>query len=246
MVDRRQILIGTAGLVAAAVPSGSVTAATLASSQPSAKDYIYDYLFVELSPAERGASQKAFLSSLTQVAAAVRAAHGEALGYFTPLIGWSSQHLVVLLRWKGETSGRDRVVGAIESHPSVRKVDRSKLAATTRPGPSDLPLTTGIYTHRWFDVKTTDVAEFVDLSNRAWPAFEREFASRIYGLFRAEQTADDAGRGLTRMLLNTQYDSHAVWEASRRPSSEPANLFERRGELTVTTRVASLRFHSLT
>lgn len=44
------------------------------------------------------------------------------------------------------------------------------------------------------------------------------------------------------MLLNTQYASHAVWEASRKPSSEPTELFERRAQLTVTTRVASLHF----
>jgi len=243
MANRRQILIGASSLVAVSAPLTSYAASSLGGSQPNASDYIYDYVFVDLKPAERGASQKAFLGALPGIVAAVRAAGGEALGYFTPLIGWSSQNIAVLLRWTREASGREPAVRAIETHPAVRKVERARLAATIRPAPADLPLTTGIYTHRWFEVKTPDVPEFVDLSNRAWPAFEREFASRVFGLFRASPDAGDSSRGITRMLLNTQYDSHAVWEDSRRPSSEPANLFQRRGELTITTRVASLRFN---
>ncbi len=247
MADRRQILIGAAGIAAAAAPLSrlAATATNSGGPQPGPKGFICDYLFVELAPSERSATQKAFVGGLPAVAAAVRAAGGEAIGYFTPLIGWSSQNIAVLLRWKGDGPGREQAVHALETHPAVGKLERSKLAATTRPAPSDLPLTTGIYTHRWFDVKTADVPEFVDLSNHAWPAFEREFASKVFGLFCADQTPEDQRRGVTRMLLNTQYDSHAVWEASRRPSSEPADLFARRGELTLTTRVASLRFNRL-
>lgn len=245
MTDRRQVLLGAAGLAAAATSLAGRAAAAPLATTGGGGDYIYDYLFVELAPAERATTTKAFVAALPAAAAAVRAAGGEPLGYFTSLIGWSSQHLAVVLRWKGNASQREQAVRVIGTHPSVRKVERSKLAATTRPAPSDLPLTRGIYTHRWFEVKTNDVPEFIDLSNRAWPAFEREFASRIFGLFRAEQTVEDRRRGLTRMLLNTQYDSHAVWEASRRPSSEPADLFQRRSDLTLTTRVASLRFNPL-
>lgn len=245
MANRRQILIGATALAATAVPLASRAASSTTTAPPHAKDYIYDYLFVELASGDRVSAQKSFLDGLQGTAAAIRAAGGEAVGYFSPLIGWSSQHLAVLLRWKGDTSGREQAVRAIETHPAVHQVERSRLAATTRPAPNDLPLTRGLYTHRWFDVKTSDVPEFIDLSNRAWPAFEREFASRIFGLFRAEATAQDSGRGVTRLLLNTQYDSHAVWEASRRPSSEPADLFKRRGDLTITTRVASLRFTPL-
>lgn len=243
MADRRQILIGAAGAIAA---STSLAGRAMA-APPAAKagNDIYDYLFVDLATGDRGSSQKAFVAALGASAAAVRAAGGEAIGYFTPQIGWTSHQIAVLLRWKGDTSGREQAVRAIATHPAVAKAEHSKLSATTRPAPDDLPLTTGIYTHRWFDVKTADVPEFIDLSNRAWPAFEREFASRVFGLFRVTQTDEDARRGVTRMLLNTQYDSHAVWEASRRPSAEPADLFNRRGDLTITTRVASIRFNPL-
>jgi len=243
MADRRQILIGAASVAAATTALGSRAFAAPAPTRPPAQNDIYDYIFADLVPGST--APKAFIEGLNQTAAAVRAAGGEPLGYFTPLIGWTSQQLAVVLRWKGDGAGREQAVRAIEAHPAVARVERSKLTATTRPAPTDLPLTRGIYTHRWFDVRTADVPEFIDLSNRAWPAFEREFASRVFGLFRATQTADDAARGVTRMLLNTQYDSHAVWEASRRPSSEPADLFQRRGDLTLTTRVASIRFNPL-
>ena len=239
MPDRRQTLIGAASVAAASL----ATRATAAPSAAKAQDDIYDYVFVDLAPG--AGSQKAFVQGLGNIAAGVLAAGGEAIGYFTPLIGWTSQQVAVMLRWKGDSAGREQTVHAIETHPAVASTVRSRLAATTRPAPTDLPLTTGIYTHRWFEVKTADVPEVIDLSDRAWPAFEREFASRIYGLFRVTQTPEDISRGVTRLLLNTQYDSHTVWEDSRRPSSEPADLFSRRGELTLTTRVASIRYHRL-
>lgn len=246
MLDRRQILIGSAGLAAAASSSiGGAAAAPRPDGAP-ASEAIYDYLFVEVLPGEGASTQKAFIDHLRGPGAAgVRAAGGEALGYFTPLIGWTSQNIAVLLRWTDSVAGREKAVRAIQSHPAVAKSDRSRLAATVRPAPADLPRTTGIYTHRWFDVKTGDVPEFVDLSSRAWPSFEREFPAAIFGLFRAEALPQDHRRGVTRMLLNTQYESHAVWEASRKPSSEPTALFERRSQITLTTRVASLHFTAL-
>ena len=244
MANRRQVLIGAAGLVAAAAPVVSRAAAPFATT-PDAGDFIYDYIFVDAAPGAGQVHQKAFIASLPEAAAAVRAAGGEALGYLTPLIGWTSQQLALVLRWKNGAAGREDVVKLLTTHPAVQTVERSRLAATVRPAPSDLPLTRGIYTLRWFEVKTADVPEFIALSEKAWPYFENEFPSRVFGLFRAAQTRDEARRGVTRMLLNTQYDSHAVWEASRRPSSEPTELFSRRNDLTLTTRVASLRFNPL-
>ena len=245
MVNRREILIGAAGVVAVAAPSIS-RAAESASAPGEAGNFIYDYLFVELLPGPGASSQTQFLAHLGDTVPGVRAAGGEAIGYFTPLIGWSSQNFAILLRWKGGAPGRVEAVRALGSHPIVSRVDRSRLAATVRPGPSDLPRTTGIYTHRWFEVKTGDITEFIDLSNRAWPYFEKEFPALVYGLFRAEASADDRSPGVTRMLLNTWYESHAVWEASRKPSSEPTAMFARRTQLTLTTRVASLHFTPLT
>lgn len=243
MVSRREIMI--AGVAAAVAPSIS-RAAESASAPGDGGSFIYDYLFVEVLPGPGASSQTEFLAHLSDTVPGVRAAGGEAIGYFTPLIGWSSQNFAIMLRWKVDAPGREQAVRALGSHAIISRVERSRLAATVRPGPTDLPKTTGIYTHRWFEVKTGDIPEFIDLSNRAWPTFEKEFPALVYGLFRAEASAEDRSPGVTRMLLNTWYESHAVWEASRKPSSEPAAMFARRTQLTLTTRVASLRFTPLT
>jgi hypothetical protein len=241
VVSRRDILM------AAVVSPAAARAAQSGGTQVGGgKDFIYDYLFVEVPPGPGTSSQDAFVPHLRDAASNVQKAGGEAIGYFTPFIGWSSQNIAVLLRWGGSTSGREQVVRSFENKGITARVDRSMLAATVRPGGTDLPRTTGIYTHRWFDVKTSDIPEFIDRSNSAWPFFEKEFPAKVFGLFRAEQSPQDRRRGVTRMLLNTWYESHAVWESSRKPSSEPTALFKRRAQLTLTTRVASLHFNPLT
>jgi hypothetical protein len=244
MVNRREIVI--AGVAAAVSPNLSRAAGSASAGEAAGAGFLYDYVFVEVLPGPGASSQTAFLAHLSDTVPGVRSAGGEAIGYFTPLIGWSSQNFAILLRWKADAPGRDEAVRALGSHTIISRVDRSRLAATVRPGPADLPKTTGIYTHRWFEVKTSDIPEFIDLSNRAWPYFEKEFPALVYGLFRAEASAEDRSPDVTRMLLNTWYESHAVWEASRKPSSEPTAMFARRTQLTLTTRVASLHFTPLT
>lgn len=239
MIDRRDMLAGAAGL--AVTPALGATSATAAHA---GSDFPYDYLLIEVpQQTGRGAGLEPFLAHLKGAgAAAVKAAGGELLGAFTPLIGWTSEQVAVLVRWPEVTRGRERAVDTITRHPTVARVERSALAPTVRPKPADLPVAQGIYTHRWFTIHARDLDEFVTLSADAWPDFERDFASRVFGLFRAEPTPAEARAGQLRMLLNTQYDSHAVWEASRVPSSKAASNFRRRADLTITTRVVSLRF----
>ena len=235
MPDRRDILIAGAGLLAA--PAFARAAA--------GGDLPYDYLFVELRQGEgsRGGQVEPFLTHLRGAGlAAVRDAGGEMLGTFTPLIGWTSEQLAVTLRWPADAPGRERAVAAVGRFPGVLRVIRTKLAPTLRPGAADRPITRGIYTHRWFTIRSRDLAEFVRLSGDAWPDFERDFASRIFGLFRAAPSADERRLGHIRMLLNTQYDSHAVWEASRAPSPKAADAFRRRADMTITSSVVSCRY----
>lgn len=239
MPNRRDILAGGAGLLAAQALAGRATATAAPSGFP------YDYLFVEVKQAVggRGGQVAPFLDHLRGAGlAAVREAGGEVLGAFTPLIGWSSEQLAVMLRWPVDAAARERAVAEIERHPAVARVERSRLAPTLRPSATDRPLTRGIYTHRWFTIAGRNLDEFVALSGAAWPEFERDFASRIYGLFRADPTPEERRQGHIRMLLNTQYDSHAVWEASRAPSPKSAEAFKRRADMTLTTRVVSLKY----
>lgn len=249
MTTRREILSQGAAVAAAAAPLAAMARVVPAPQRGGEGGaFPYDYLFVEV-PQRSGRLGGAapFLAHLRSAgAAAIAVAGGDILGYFTPLIGWSSEQLAVMIRWPEPSSpDRERAVRILTQHPTVRKVERSVLAPTLRPAPMERPKITGIYTHRWFDIRTPDLAEFIDLSGQAWPDFEREFDAAIFGLFRARSTIEEGRRGVTRMLLNTQYASHAVWEASRVPSSGAAGLFRRRSDLTLTTRVVSLHFTAL-
>jgi hypothetical protein len=79
------------------------------------------------------------------------------------------------------------------------------------------------------------VADFVDLSGRAWGGFEGAYDTEVFGLFTAEPTPNDHDNGQARLLLLTWYASHGVWEASREQPSDPRSLFAQRHELTRST-----------
>lgn len=72
-----------------------------------------------------------------------------------------------------------------------------------------------------------------------WRDFEARFETTIFGLFTAAPSAADREAGVTRMLLITRYASHAVWEASRDPSTDAMAAFRRRQQLTRSSRAAS-------
>ena len=245
MNNRRDVLLGAAGLVGGVLtPSFGMAQGVAGGAKAPNQPYPYDYLLIEVKQGSGGTPEQAtFPGHLTSVgAAAVAAAGGELLGYFTPLIGWTSEQLAVMVRWPESATGRERAIASVIGHDSVAKVERQRLAATTRPSLTARPEIGGIYTHRWFNIRTDDFNEFVQLSDGAWPDFEREFAAKIFGLFRADPSLAGVPGGVTRMLLNTWYESHAVWDASRTPSAGPAGRFDRRRQLTLTTRVVSLRF----
>jgi len=100
---------------------------------------------------------------------------------------------------------------------------------TARPT-EHAPLTKpGIYVFRWFKVKNTDVKAIVELSTTAWKSFEADFQTQVQGLFAEPESAAVFGQ----MLLITRYADLSVWEASRHPSDEARENFQRRHALTI-------------
>jgi len=100
---------------------------------------------------------------------------------------------------------------------------------TARPT-EHAPLTKpGIYVFRWFKVKNTDVKAIVELSTTAWKSFEAGFQTQVQGLFAEPESAAVFGQ----MLLITRYADLSVWEASRHPSDEARENFQRRHALTI-------------
>lgn len=137
---------------------------------------------------------------------------------FTPLIGGWSDEVVTLTAGDG--------TGEV-------------LVATARPTTADAasaPVGPGVFALRWFECAAGDAEEFVSLSAAAWPAFEAaNEGTRIFGLFRAIEAADDRAR----LLLCTRYPSLAGWETSRADTRSPE--FRRRAHLTRRTQVTLWR-----
>lgn len=225
--DRRQTLTAGAAVLLA------VAGRSVAQPAPAA----YDYLFLDLGA---GTARAAFVEHLKTVARArVEAAGGEIVGMFNPQLGWSSTEAAVLVRWKTSMPGRTQALGAIAGAPQVVASHADVLTPTLRPAATDKPAPGGIYVHRWFEVPSPSVAEFLTLSGEGWRDFEARFATKIFGLFTAARSADDQRRGLTRLLLITRYASHGVWEESRDPTTEAMAAFRRRQQLTRSSKAGS-------
>jgi hypothetical protein len=122
---------------------------------------------------------------------------------------------------------------------NARVTSRHRLTSTARPADGAALKTGGIYVHRWFTVGAGDVQEFVRLSAEAWPKFEGQFETVIFGLLQADRTSDDIAADQTRLLLLTWYRDHGVWETSRDPTTESMQIFLRRQALTRHTQAAS-------
>ncbi len=196
----------------------------------------YDYLFLNLDAGRT--AHRAVADQLQSKGPEIAAAGGEILGQFSPQLGWNSHEAAILLRWGDGTSGRDQVLAGLTGAAPVLETRRTQFTPTIRPSDTARIKPGGIHVHRWFTVASHSVEEFVDLSGRAWPDFERRFDTSIFGLFAAAPD-EDAAVDEVSLLLITRYADHGVWEASRDPSTEAMQLFARRQALTRRTQACS-------
>ena len=192
----------------------------------------YDYLTFTL--ARGRPAFDAFGKHVREVATPAIAAHGgEMLGLFQGQLGFASNEAVVLLRFP-DARAADRL-RELDQAPGVDTLHPERLIPTIRPAGDATLKSGGIYVHRWFTVDAESVADFIDLSNRAWTNFEGSYDTAIFGLFTAETTAADLREGVGRLLLLTWYASQGVWEASRDQTRDAAGLFVKRHQLTRST-----------
>jgi hypothetical protein len=195
----------------------------------------YDYLRLTLARAPT--PHPALARRLAQAAPALGEAGAQLVGQWAPQLGWANDEAAVLVRWAG-ARGDLAPITALEG---VAETSVDHLAPTIRPGDAFRPPAGGIYVHRWFAVEAGAEDEFVSLSSQGWAHFETLFDAKIFGLFRAERSADDRTAGVTRLLLITRYGDHGVWEASRDPTTEAMKIFLRRQQLTRRSWAASTR-----
>jgi hypothetical protein len=173
---------------------------------------------------ERGAAGHLALSK----ALAERARAAPAIGQFSPQLGFASNEAVVILRGTG-------LATILPAGAPIVSRELTLLTPTIRPRETETLAPGGIYVHRWFTIDGSAMDEFVSLSGRAWPDFERLFDARIFGLFSAQESEQDRRQTARRMLLLTRYGGHDVWERSRDPSTDAMQIFLERQRLTRTT-----------
>jgi hypothetical protein len=207
-------------------------AATAAIAQP---DLIaYDYFFVRLAHGARPAFMSFANTTLRRL---TRAAGGEIIGVFTPQLGWDSNELAILIRWRPGVADPSAINLALLHAPGAAGFERHPLVAAARAGRDALLQKGGIYVHRWFEIKPSDREEFIRLSTEGWVDFEKKFETQIFGQM-AEIQPRPKNANLWILLL-THYASHAVWEASRDPTTEAMKSFQRRAQLTLSSRGCS-------
>jgi len=174
-------------------------------------------------------------------AARVEAAGGRLLGLFTGQIGLGANQGVVITSWSDVASARACADAPVRGLAEVVEASAEILQATVRPREPEVWDAPGVYAHRWFELAEPDWPEFVELSNGAWPSFERTNDCQVLGFWRSlDVEAPDA-----RVLLLTRYASLGVWEQSRghRPDTktepEAWQRFVRRATLTRDTVVCT-------
>jgi hypothetical protein len=222
---RRDIVAGLA----------AVTATTAGAAKAQADDIVaYDYFFVRNAPQQRPVLMGFINGTLRGL---TRAAGGEIIGVFTPQLGWDSTETAILIRWRPGVADPSAIQLALQHAPGVATFERHPLIAAARAGQTAVLERGGIYVHRWFEIKPSDRAEFVRLSTEGWIDFEKRFDARIFGQM-AEIQARPKSTSLWILLL-TRYANHAVWEASRDPTTDAMKSFQRRAQLTLSSRGCS-------
>ncbi len=224
-IDRRRWLAAAGATILA--PGAATGAETRQEGR------MYDYLFLDLDAPAGAPPSRAFAAHVR--GAGLDKAGGTPLGLFTPQIGWHARQAGLLVGWTPDAPGRDAAMAALAKAPGVRSAQRHRLRATVRPAATDRPKPGGIYVLRWFVIATPSLAEFLELSTTGWRDFEARFDTNIFGLFTAEQTAEDQAAGQTRLLLVTRYKDHGVWEQSRNPDTAAMAAFQRRQLITRDT-----------
>ena len=148
-------------------------------------------------------------------------------GLFNGLFGLSNHDLFALFSIPVAIDGTAGLRARLPDDVQILTV--LPLAATVRPA-DDRPLTQpGVYVFRFFEVRDSDVAEVVELSDIAWRSFEHGdgYQAEPQGLFRSITPEDGWGR----MLLLTWYDRMDSWERSRSPHPDATANFRRRAAL---------------
>jgi hypothetical protein len=203
---------------------------------------VYEYLRIKIKPR----SWPKVIEQINQKGSkAFEKRGGKLYGLWVSQIGLPSEEGVVMTTGPRERPIKNEINPVIAGIEDILDYQGERLAATVRPVEPIAPTRPGIYAHRWFDILDSNWNEFLELSEGAWPTFEKSFDAEIIGFWRSL----DVQPPKARVLLLTRYPSLAVWEISRRGYHSQAELdtlkrFRRRHELTESTCVVTMALRS--
>lgn len=174
------------------------------------------------------------------------AAGGRLFGVFRPVIGRPQSEIVIVTEWPDAAAADANRHLALGAEYGLETITRDVWTPTLRPEPGQRPdQKGGYYSHRAFDIRSSDWPRFRDLSAEAWDSWEATHSAITVGFWLCRTPP---GPGLTRVRLMAWYASLEAWERSRywnpaaKPGSERAyDLFRERSAMMVDTQVAILR-----
>jgi hypothetical protein len=161
-------------------------------------------------------------------------------GVWLPLIGVSINTVTIATNWMQDPP----VSTNVAPNSDAVVCTRTRLFDVLARGQTACdPAKGGIYTHRWFVVKTGDVDHLTQSSVDAWKYSEVDTEMRIAGFWRLREPSTD---DTATILMIVHYPDLTAWEASRfwRPKPTDAvqpnrdvwgEMFRKRRDITLNS-----------
>ena len=161
-------------------------------------------------------------------------------GVWLPLIGVSINTVTIATNWMQDPPLSTRVAPATDAIVGTR----TRLFDVLARGQTACdPAKGGIYTHRWFVVRTGDVDHLTQSSVEAWKYSEADTDMRIAGFWRSREPSND---DTATILMIVYYPDLTAWEASRFWKPKPAaseqpnrevwgGMFRKRRDITLNS-----------
>ncbi|MBU99696.1 MAG: hypothetical protein CMM24_04960 [Rhodospirillaceae bacterium] len=123
--------------------------------------------------------------------------------------------LTVISIWPNAELANKTTDELFSSIRTIDSIEKNFMFPTVKPTSEEPPTKQGNYAFRWFETPKQNFDEFIQLCVEAWPDFEKNYDSKIIGLWKLDNDAD--ANNNTRTLLLTRRPNLAVWERSKIP-----------------------------
>ena len=140
-------------------------------------------------------------------------------GAFRTQIGRPRDELSLISYWPNGYDAKAEKAWLASAGDEIVSATSRTMSPTLRPNEFHPPRRQGNFAFRWFETPQHHYDEFLSLCEAAWPNFEASYDSQILGLWRFEDTAQDATNNVHTLLLTRRPDL-AMWERSKIPAGD--------------------------